>query len=91
MKRMAGKVAVLAFAVVMGAGGVWAQFSANYQTNTVDGVGVNWTGNYVIGSNTTFNVLQVLNGGTLTNTAGHMGFTATASNNLALVSGAGSV
>lgn len=91
MKSMIRKTVVLAVAVAMGAGGAWAQFSANYQTNTINGVGVKWPGDYTVGSNTCFNVLEVLNGGTLTNTAGHMGFTATASNNLALVSGAGSI
>ena len=91
MKCAVRKMTVLSVAAVMAAGVSRAQFSANYQTNTVDGESVVWSGTYCVGSNTSFNVLEVLNGGTLANGEGDLGYTATSSNNLALVSGPGSV
>jgi T5SS/PEP-CTERM-associated repeat protein len=65
-----------------------AQFSANHQTNTID-TATNWVGNYYVGSNTAFDVLQVVNGGVLTNAFGYLGYTTAGSNNLAVVDGTG--
>ncbi len=90
MKLSIVKRVFLTVVAVFCAGGVWAQFSANYQTNTIDGVAVNWAGDYSVGSNTCFNVLQVLNGGALTNVNAYFAFATGSSNNLALVSGSGS-
>jgi hypothetical protein len=52
------------------AGQTQAQFTANDQTNTIDGVVSNWPGDYVVGSNTFNDALQILNGGVLSNGAG---------------------
>lgn len=76
--------------LVSGVGVASAQFTANFLTNTIDGLTSNWVGNYHIGSNTTFNVLQVINGGVLTNQFGFMGYEVSGSNAFALVDGNGS-
>ncbi|MCC7519618.1 MAG: PEP-CTERM sorting domain-containing protein [Verrucomicrobiae bacterium] len=65
-----------------------AQFSADYQTNTIN-TATNWMDKYVVGSNTCFDVLQVVNGGILTNSFGYIGHAAGGSNNLAIVDGTG--
>ncbi|MFA7173410.1 MAG: hypothetical protein WC340_08350 [Kiritimatiellia bacterium] len=91
MKSTIIKILVLLIAIVMAAGVSRAQFSANHQTSTVDGETVVWSGTYCVGSNTSFNVLEVLNGGSLANGEGNLGYTATSSNNLVLVSGVGSL
>lgn len=88
MKRIGQLACIL---IALGVTAAHAQFSANYQTNSIDGTGVNWAGTYYVGSNTSFDALRVINGGGLTNGNGYVGFVSTATNNLALVSGAGSV
>jgi len=90
MTHVTRKMTGLTMMAVLCAGGLRAQFSADYQVNTVDGVGVNWAGDYIVGSNTSFNVLNVVNGGALTNVNGYLGFVASSGNHLAMVNGTGS-
>ena len=90
MTNVTRKMTGLTMMAVLCAGGLRAQFSADYQVNTVDGAGVNWAGDYIVGSNTSFNVLNVLNGGALTNVNGYLGFVASSGNHLAMVNGSGS-
>jgi T5SS/PEP-CTERM-associated repeat protein len=68
-----------------------AQFSANFQTNAINGVFSNWTGSYVVGSNTFLDALQITNGGVLSNGTGFIGYETSASNNAVYVVDAGSV
>ena len=69
-----------------------AQFTANNQTNIIDGVTSNWGGNaYYVGSNTIADVLMIQNGGVLTNVGlFHVGYIVSASNNVVVVNGNGS-
>jgi len=67
-----------------------AQFTANFQVNLISGVTSNWSGNYVVGSNTFSDVLVIQSGGVLSNGIGYIGYTAAGSNNTAAVTGAGS-
>ncbi|MGP8019737.1 MAG: hypothetical protein ACLPRE_01890, partial [Limisphaerales bacterium] len=41
------------------------QYTSNFQTNTISGVTNNWSGDYVVGSNTFADALLVRNGGVL--------------------------
>lgn len=70
-----------------------AQYVANNQTVTVDGVTSSWSGSYYVGNTTWADALFVANGGHLavTNGEGRLGNTAGSSNNTALISGAGSL
>lgn len=91
--RTAGGVLVLFAASALGATVVCAQVPASSQTNTINGVTSNWVDNgyYVVGSNTCLDALCIINGGVLSNGSGLVGYTTAASNNAAIVSGAGSV
>ena len=64
-----------------------AQFTMSIKTNTINGVVSNWVGNgtYVVGSNTFKDVLQVINGGVLSNGLGFLGYETSASNNVAIL------
>ncbi|MGA2605002.1 MAG: hypothetical protein ABSG14_12310 [Verrucomicrobiia bacterium] len=68
-----------------------AQFTANYQTNTISNVTSNWVGNgtYVVGSNTFADVLLIQSSGVLSNGSGCLGYVS--SNNTAQVTGNNSV
>ncbi len=68
-----------------------AQFSANYQTNTISGVSSNWPGGYYVGSNTFGNGLVIQDGGVLSDTTGYVAGTLASSSNSVLVSGSGSL
>ncbi|MFH0880588.1 MAG: hypothetical protein V2A34_12805 [Lentisphaerota bacterium] len=68
-----------------------AQYSGNYQTNTISGVTNNWAGDYVVGNSYVGDVLFVQSAGVLNNTAGYLGYAAGAVGNRAMVSGTGSV
>src|SRR2546422_871603 len=68
-----------------------AQFTADYQTNIISGVVSNWTGIYIVGSNTVFDLLSIDGGGVLSNASAYIGYEASASNNSAIVSGSSSV
>lgn len=52
-----------------------AQYTDDYQTNTISGVTSNWAGNYLVGSNTFADVLLVQDGGVLSNGFGRLGRT----------------
>jgi T5SS/PEP-CTERM-associated repeat protein len=69
-----------------------AQFTANSQTITINGVSSNWAGfaDYIVGSNTFGDVLLIENGGVLSNFDGVIGDLSGASNNTAIVTGSGS-
>ena len=69
-----------------------AQYTANYQTNTISGVTSNWAGDYVVGNNYIFDALLVTNSGALSSSGdSYIGYTVASSNNSVLVSGSGSV
>jgi T5SS/PEP-CTERM-associated repeat protein len=68
-----------------------AQYTSNYQTNTISGVTNNWADNYVVGSNTFANALLIRNGGVLTNADGCVGYLPASSSNYVMVAGASSV
>jgi T5SS/PEP-CTERM-associated repeat protein len=68
-----------------------AQFTSNFQTNTISGVTSNWLGTfYIVGSNTFLDTLQISSGGVLSNSSGALGYAAVGSNNTAVISGTGS-
>jgi T5SS/PEP-CTERM-associated repeat protein len=66
-----------------------AQFNSDFQTNVISGVTSNWAGDYVVGSNTVFDLLRIENGGALSNGTAYLGYEASASNNSAIVAGSG--
>ncbi|HUI06573.1 MAG TPA: hypothetical protein VL486_06170 [Verrucomicrobiae bacterium] len=68
-----------------------AQYTANYQTNVISGVTSNWTGDYIVGSNTLADALLIRNGGMLSNRIGYLGYEIASRNNSVLVSGSNSV
>src|SRR5271167_3632402 len=68
-----------------------AQYTSNYQTNTISGVTSYWPGDYVVGSNTFGNALLIQNEGVLTNADGYVGYLPASNTNFAMVAGAGSV
>ncbi|MEI6165669.1 MAG: hypothetical protein WCS52_00590 [bacterium] len=68
-----------------------AQYAANNQTNTFDGVVSNYAGNYYIGNGHWGDVLVVTNNGSLTVVGCYFGNNAADSNNTAVVTGGGSL
>jgi T5SS/PEP-CTERM-associated repeat protein len=77
-----------------GAPAAQAQYSANYQTNIISGVTNSSSSNYLVGNGYSFDVLLIQSAGKLLITGGAygaIGNTATDSNNIAVVSGTGSV
>ena len=68
-----------------------AQYTANFQTNIIDGVVSNWADYYFIGSNTFADALVVQNGGFLNNSVCFLGYEASSTNNSVLVTGTGSI
>ena len=77
--------------MVLGARSSEAQFSANYQTNLISGVASNWSGDYLVGSNTLADVLLIQNSGVLSNGYGYLGYEVGSSNNSVVVSDTGSI
>lgn len=77
--------------MVLCAPAAYAQYTADFQTNLISGVTSNWTGNYVIGSNTFADALLIQSSGVLSNGKGYLGYDPSGSNNTVLVSGTGSV
>jgi T5SS/PEP-CTERM-associated repeat protein len=71
-------------------GRTYSQFTDDYQTNIVNGTAVNWPRDYYVGSNYVSDALFILNGGSLSNNWGYIGFRAGDASNLAVVSGSGS-
>jgi fibronectin-binding autotransporter adhesin len=68
-----------------------AQYTADFQTNTISNVTSNWSGNYLVGSNTFADVLLIQNSGVLSNGFGSLGQEVSSSNNSVLVTDPGSV
>ncbi len=68
-----------------------AQFTGNYQTNSISGVGSNWAADYVVGSNCVLDALIIRNGGGLSSGNGYIEYGIGGSNDSVLVTGAGSV
>jgi T5SS/PEP-CTERM-associated repeat protein len=64
-----------------------AQFTADYQTNIISGVVSNWSGDYLVGSNTFANALVIQNSAVLSNNVGYVGFEVSGSNNAVIVNG----
>src|SRR6266404_8773839 len=76
MLRIRYCVLILGFLAGMlgGARSASAQYTGNYQTNIISGVVSNWTGDYLIGSNTFADALFIQNGGVLSNANGYLGY-----------------
>jgi T5SS/PEP-CTERM-associated repeat protein len=68
-----------------------AQYTGNFQTNIISGVISNWTGDYVIGSNTFADALLIQNGGALSNGNSYLGYEIGADNNTAVISDSNSL
>src|SRR6185503_13647575 len=68
-----------------------SSFAEDNTSIIVNGFGTNIPGTLTIGSLGTNNSLQITLGGSVTNDAGVIGDTATASNNFVIVNGAGSL
>lgn len=68
-----------------------AQYTSNYQTNTISGVTNYWAGDYVVGSNTFADALLIRNAGVLTNANGYVGYLPASSSNYVMVTGTNSV
>ncbi len=68
-----------------------AQYTSNYQTNTISGVTSFWPGDYVVGSNTFADALLIRNAGVLTNANGYVGYLPASSSNYVMVTGTNSV
>jgi T5SS/PEP-CTERM-associated repeat protein len=77
--------------VVIGSCSSEAQYSANFQTNLVSGVVSNWSGDYLVGSNTFADGLLIQNSGVLSNGNGYLGYEVSSSNDSVLVTGTNSV
>jgi T5SS/PEP-CTERM-associated repeat protein len=67
------------------------QYTSNYQTNTISGAASYWPGDYVVGSNTLADALQIMNSGVLSNADGYVGYLPASMSNSVMVAGAGSV
>jgi fibronectin-binding autotransporter adhesin len=89
LQKLFGFLALLAF--WLGNRPAQAQYTANYQTNTISAATNNWAGNYYVGSNTFANGLLIRNGGVLSNADAQVGCMLTSGSNYVMVSGAGSV
>ena len=68
-----------------------AQYTSNYQTNTISGVTNYWAGDYVVGSNTLADALLIRNAGVLSNANGYVGYLPASSSNYVMVTGTNSV
>ena len=68
-----------------------AQYTADYQTNTISGVTNDWADDYLVGYTNFADVLLIQNSGVLTNHDGYLGYDSSSSNNSVLVTGPGSV
>jgi len=68
-----------------------SQYTTNFQDAIISGVTSNWSGSYIVGSNTFADILFVQNGGMLADGNGYLGYEASGSNNVAAVIDSGSV
>jgi len=93
MHRMQRGCLVAGFLVWIAAGSrpSAAQYTANFQDAIISGVTSNWSGDYIVGSNTYADILFVQNGGMLSDGNGYLGYEASGSNNVAAVIGSVSV
>ncbi len=62
-----------------------AQYTANYQTNTISGVTSNWSGTYFVGNANSTDALVIQYAGILTNVAGILGNASGSSSNSVLI------
>jgi len=67
------------------------QYTADFQTNTVNAVTNNWGGVYYVGYTNFADVLLIQNGGVLNSGAGYLGYSSGSSNSSVIVTGTGSV
>ena len=76
MLRIRCRVLILGWLAGMFAGARYssAQYAGNSQTNIISGVVSNWTGDYLVGSNTFADALLIQNGGVLSNGNGYLGY-----------------
>ena len=88
MFRLRSRVLILGLlaGMFLGVRSSRAQYTGNFQTNIINGVVSNWTGNYLVGSNTFADVLLFLNGGALSNGNAYLGYEIGANNNTAVLS-----
>jgi T5SS/PEP-CTERM-associated repeat protein len=84
-------VAVLLISIWAGIQPAAAQYTSNFQTNTISGVTNFWPDDYVVGSNTFADALVIRNRGVLSNADGFVGYLPASSSNSVMVTGAGGV
>src|ERR1035437_6673039 len=84
--RYRSLIAGLLIGVVFGSRSSEAQYTADFQTNILSGVTNNWTGDYLVGSNTFADVLLIQSIGVLSNGYGYVGYEEASSNNSVRVS-----
>lgn len=89
--RHGSLIAGLLIGIVLGPRSSEAQYNANFQTNIISSVTSNWSGNYLVGSNTFADALLIQNSGVLSNGIGYLGYEVNSSNNSALVTDPGSI
>ena len=81
----------LIIALVLNSQHAHAQYSADFQTNVISGITSNWPGVYFVGFTNFADALVIQNGGVLSNGTGYLGYNSASSNNIAFVTGPGSV
>ena len=69
---------------------VRAQYTADFQTNTISGVVSNWSGNYNVGNSFSMDALLIRSNGVLTSGGSYLGFNPSNTNNSVLITGSGS-
>jgi T5SS/PEP-CTERM-associated repeat protein len=84
-------IAGLLFWIALGSSPSEAQYTADFQTNIISGGITNWSGDYIVGSNTFGDALLIRSSGVLTNANGYLGYEVGGSNNSALVADPGSL
>jgi T5SS/PEP-CTERM-associated repeat protein len=77
--------------IILGSRSSEAQYSVDYQTNIISGATSNWTGDYLLGSNTFADVLLIQSSGVLSNANGYLGYKVCSSINSVLVTDTGSI
>jgi len=92
MKEIRRQISIIALLTGLLAGfqPAVAQYTSNFQTNTMSGGASYWAGDYVVGSNTFANALMLRGGSILTNADGYAGYMPMSSSNYVMVAGAGS-
>jgi len=92
MRRMRRGYSIAGFLVwlALGSQPSEAQYTANFQTNIVDGTASGGF-NYIVGSNTFADVLLIRNKGSVNDNSGYVGYEVGSSNNTVVITGSGSV